>query len=305
MSRDQTMDIEAAAAAVQDAPAGRSLTARAMLQFRRDRGSMIAAHILGFLVVCALLLPFVWPHDPGGVNWYAIEQPPSATHWFGTDSVGRDLFVRIMIGLRVSLALGLMATAVAVLIGITYGAVAGLAGGRVDAIMMRIVDVLYALPFLFIVVLLMVVFGRHVWLIFIGVGAVEWLTLARIVRGQTLYLKNREFVEAARAIGVSPRRMLVRHIVPNLLGVVAVYATLAVPQVILIESFLSFLGLGVQEPLSSLGVLIKDGMDTLEITPWQLIFPAIILSILLLALNTVGDGLRDALDPRSSRGGGA
>jgi len=197
-----------------------------------------------------------------------------------------------------SLALGLLATIVSVVIGISWGAVSGFAGGRVDAVMMRIVDVLYAMPFLFLVIVLMAVFGRSIWLIFIGVGAVEWLTLARIVRGQTLLLKNQPFAEAARACGAGPWRMLTRHIVPNLLGVVAVYATLTVPQVILVESFLSFLGLGVQEPLTSLGVLVKEGVETLETAPWLILFPSLWLAALLIALNLVGDGLRDALDPK-------
>lgn len=264
----------------------------------RHAGARWGLRTLALLALLALAGLLLTPHGYDAVDWDAIEQAPSLTYLFGTDSVGRDLFARLMLATGISLALGLLATLVSVVIGISWGAVAGFAGGRVDAVMMRIVDVLYAMPFLFLVIVLMAVFGQSIWLIFVGVGAVEWLTLARIVRGQTLLLKNQPFAEAARACGAGPWRLLNRHIVPNLLGVVAVYTTLTVPQVILVESFLSFLGLGVQEPLTSLGVLVKEGVETLEVAPWLILFPSLWLALLLIALNLVGDGLRDALDPK-------
>jgi len=217
---------------------------------------------------------------------------------FGADGNGRDLLTRMMIAGRISLVVGLLGCAVALAIGVTYGAVAGYAGGRVDMAMMRFVDVLYALPFIFFVILLMVFFGRHFVLIFVAIGAVEWLDMARIVRGQTLSLKRQEFVVAAQALGVKPGAILVRHIAPNLIGVVAAFLALLTPRVILLESFLSFLGLGVQEPLTSLGVLVSDGARHIEDAPWLLFFPAALLTIILYALNFLGDGLRDALDPR-------
>jgi oligopeptide transport system permease protein len=216
----------------------------------------------------------------------------------GADSLGRDLFARLLIGLRVSLAIGVVASAVALVIGVAWGAAAGYIGGWVDEVMMRFVDVLYALPFIFFVILLMVTFGRNFILIFLAIGAVEWLTMARIVRGQTLSLKQMEFVEAARASGLGGGAIVARHIVPNLLGPVVVYATLTIPGVILAESFLSFLGLGVQEPLTSLGVLISNGALVMDQAPWLLIFPSLTMVATLLAFNLIGDGLRDAIDPK-------
>lgn len=273
-------------------------TALARRRFMQNKAARFGLCVLLTLLILAAVSPQVLPYSYDAVDWSALEQAPSWRHPLGTDSAGRDLLARLALATGLSLSLGLLATLVSVSLGIFWGAVAGFAGGRIDALMMRVVDILYALPFMFLVILLMVVFGRNIFLIFLGVGAVEWLTLARIVRGQTLHLKNQPFVEASRACGASPSRLVRRHIVPNLLGVVAVYATLTVPQVILVESFLSFLGLGVQEPLTSLGVLIKDGVDVLEIAPWLLMIPGFWLSVLLIAFNLVGDGLRDALDPK-------
>ena len=218
-------------------------------------------------------------------------------HWLGTDIVGRDVVARLLVGLQISLAVGAIATFVSLVIGVAWGAIAGFAGGRVDQYMMRFVDVLYAVPFIFFVILVTVVFGRSIFLIFLAIGAVEWMTMARIVRGQTLALKQKEFVEAARASGVKPFGIILRHILPNLLGPVAVYVTLTLPVVILQESFLSFIGLGVNEPLTSLGQLISDGQKEPS-APWLLIAPAIVMVITLFSLNFIGDGLRDAFDPK-------
>ena len=252
------------------------------------------------LTLIAVIGPFVWPHpfDMQYQDRLRIGPTLENMHWLGTDIYGRDMVARVITGLQISLAVGFIATMVSLVIGVAWGAIAGFAGGRVDQFMMRIVDVLYAVPFIFFVILVTVVFGRSIFLIFLAIGAVEWMTMARIVRGQTLALKQKEFVEAARAAGVKPMGLIVRHILPNLLGPVAVYVTLTMPVVILQESFLSFIGLGVNEPLTSLGVLIADGADMMEDKPWMLIAPAVTMSVTLLCLNFIGDGLRDALDPR-------
>jgi oligopeptide transport system permease protein len=226
---------------------------------------------------------------------------PSGAHWLGTDTLGRDLLVRLLFGGRISLAVGLAATLVALTIGVTYGAIAGFFGGKLDAGMMRAVDIMYALPFAIFVILLMVFFGRNIVLLFVAIGAVEWLTMARIVRGQVMAVKKMEFVEAARSLGFGRRRIIFRHILPNILGPVIVYTTLTIPGVMLLEAFLSFLGLGVQPPMSSWGVLIKDGAEKMEEFPWLLVFPGTIFSLTLFSLNFLGDGLRDALDVRSSK----
>lgn len=228
-----------------------------------------------------------------------VSQPPVfPAHPFGTDAQGRDILSRLLFGLGISLAIGIVATLVSLVIGVFWGATAGYVGGPVDAVMMRAVDVLYSIPFIFFVILLIMRFGSNIWLIFVAIGAVEWLTMARIVRGQTLALRNKEFVEAARASGVSGAAIVLRHIVPNLIGPVVVFATLNVARVIQLESFLSFLGLGVQEPLTSLGKLIATGVDTMDTAPWMIAFPAATMFVTLLSLNFVGDGLRDALDPK-------
>jgi oligopeptide transport system permease protein len=260
----------------------------------------VSLAVLAVIALMALLAPWISPHPFDEVFWDDIRTPPdfAKAHWFGTDANGRDLFARTLYGGRVSLLVGVAATTVSLLIGVTYGAIAGYFGGRIDGLMMRLVDVLYSLPFLFFVILLMVFFGRHIVLIFVAIGAVEWLTMARIVRGQTLSIKRREFIEAALAGGVSTAKIIRRHIIPNSIGPVIVYVTLTIPQVILIESFLSFLGLGVQEPYTSWGVLIADGAAEMETAPWMLVFPAIFLAATLFCFNFIGDGLRDALDPK-------
>ena len=282
---------------------GRSLWDDAWESLRRNRAAMAAIAIMLTVVLLVLFAPLLSPYSIDSTDWDRISISPSITteHWFGTDDVGRDLFVRTLYGGRISLLVGFAATLVSLVIGIAWGATAGYAGGKIDQFMMRVVDVLYAMPFMFFVILLMVFFGRNIFLIFIAVGAINWLDMARIVRGQTLSLKKKEFIEAARAGGVSSFNIVRRHIVPNLLGVVIVYVTLTIPQVILVESFLSFLGLGVQEPMTSWGALVNDGAQAMETAPWVLIFPATFLAVTLFCFNFIGDGLRDALDPRDRR----
>jgi oligopeptide transport system permease protein len=272
-------------------------------RLRTNRAAVVAGGVLVLLVLASLLAPLASRHAIDQVDWTLspLASPPSLAngHWFGTDSNGRDLFVRVWSGTQVSLLVAVLATLVSLAIGVAWGATAGYLGGRVDDWMMRFVDVLYALPYMFFVIILTVVFGRSLWLIFLAIGAVGWLTMARIVRGQALALRQREFVAAAITLGLPARRIIARHIVPNVLGTVVVYATLTVPQVILFESFLSFLGLGVQEPLTSLGRLVAEGALEMETAPWQLLVPSAVLALLLLCLNFLGDGLRDALDPRT------
>jgi len=269
-------------------------------RLQKNRAAVYSAFIMAAMFLMVVFGPMLISWEPDFTDWDYTSTPPSIAsgHWFGTDAVGRDILVRTLSGGRISLMVGLVATLVSLLIGISYGATAGYFGGVVDRIMMRIVDITYALPFMFFVILLMVVFGRHILLIFVAIGAINWLDMARIVRGQTLSLKNTEFVEAAKACGVSDWDIIRRHITPNLLGVVIVYVTLTIPQVILVESFLSFLGLGVQEPLSSWGALVSDGAQDMESAPWTLIVPSVFLTITLYCFNYIGDGLRDALDPK-------
>ncbi len=279
---------------------GRSLWQDARNRLLRNKAAVVSMIVLAVFALLAVVAPLLSPHAYDEIYWDRIQAPPDFVngHWFGTDGNGRDLFVRTLYGARVSLMVGILATGVSLLIGVTYGATAGFLGGRIDNLMMRFVDVMYSLPFMFFVILLMVIFGRNIFLIFVALGAVEWLTMARIVRGQTLSVKRKEFIEAAYAGGVSKFRIIFRHVVPNVLGPVIVYVTLTVPQVILTESFLSFLGLGVQEPLTSWGVLISEGARVMEVAPWMLIFPATSLALTLFAFNFIGDGLRDALDPK-------
>jgi oligopeptide transport system permease protein len=278
---------------------GRSLWDDARRRLLRNRAAMAGAIVLALLVLAALVGPALSPFAYDEINKADVWVGPlTHGHLMGTDALGRDLLVRLLMGLRVSLAIGLVATAVSLVIGVAWGAVAGFAGGRIDEAMMRIVDVLYSLPFIFFVILLMVTFGSNFILIFVAIGAVEWLTMSRIVRGQTLTLKHKEFVEAARAAGLGQGGIIVRHIVPNLLGPVVVYVTLTIPAVILAESFLSFLGLGVQPPMASLGTLIATGASDMELAPWLLIFPSAVMVAALMSFNFIGDGLRDAIDPK-------
>ncbi|MDA0706417.1 MAG: ABC transporter permease subunit [Proteobacteria bacterium] len=270
---------------------------------RQSRAVLFCGGLLVGLVVVAMLGPFLSPHNYLQTDFNNILSAPSLTdgHPFGTDDLGRDLFVRTLLGVQVTILVALVASAVSLVIGVFYGAVAGLTGGRVDAIMMRFVDTLYALPFIFLVILLMVAFERNFFLIFVAIGAVNWLDMARIVRGQTLSLREREFVQAAQLSGVSFVRIILRHIAPNLVGVVIVYLTLTIPQAILVESFLSFLGLGIQEPQTSLGALVDAGVNHMEGASWMLLIPAALLALILLCFNFLGDALRDVFDARQSR----
>lgn len=280
---------------------GRSLWQDALNRLAHNYLAMLGLVILLLMTAAALLTPWIAPYEYEAQNLALGATPPSADHWLGTDIFGRDQLTRILYGSRVSLMVGFVATAVALCIGVLWGTVAGYLGGKVDSVMMRIVDVLYALPFTIFIILLMVVFGRSMLLLFLAIGAVEWLTMARIVRGQVMSLRQQEFVEAAVSMGFSRRRIMLKHIVPNILGPIIVYTTLTIPSVILLESFLSFLGLGIQPPQSSWGSLISYGVETMEEYPWLLIYPAIALSSTLFALNFLGDGLRDALDPKASK----
>ena len=278
---------------------GRSLWDDARRRLWRNKAAVAGMAVLAVLALAAVIGPHLSPYAYDEVRksdvWMA---PLSGGHLLGTDALGRDLLARLLVGLRVSLAIGLVATAVSLAIGVAWGATAGFVGGRTDETMMRIVDVLYSLPFIFFVILLMVTFGSSLVLMFVAIGAVEWLTMSRIVRGQTLALKQKEFVEAARAAGLGRGGIIARHIVPNLLGPVVVYVTLTIPAVILAESFLSFLGLGVQPPMASLGTLIANGAQDMEPAPWLLIFPSVAMALTLMGFNFIGDGLRDAIDPK-------
>ena len=284
-----------------DETKGSSLWHDAWLRLRKNKLALFSLYALSIIALACIVGPWISPY---GYEQQVLENtfsPPGARHWLGTDQLGRDLLVRLLIGGRVSLAVGLCATFVALTIGVVYGAIAGFFGGKLDAAMMRTVDILYALPFAVFVILLMVFFGRNIILLFIAIGAVEWLTMARIVRGQVMAVKKMEFVEAARSLGFGRRRIIFRHILPNILGPIIVYTTLLIPAVMLLEAFLSFLGLGVQPPMSSWGVLIKDGAEKMEEYWWLLVFPGAVFSLTLFSLNFLGDGLRDALDVRSSK----
>ena len=277
-----------------------SLWSDAFRRLIKNKAAVGGAIVLIILFILAALAPWIAPYPYAYQNLDLGASSPSAEHLLGTDILGRDLYSRILYGARISLLVGFVATTVALFIGVTWGLIAGYFGGKIDTVMMRIVDVLYGIPFIIFIILLMVVFGRNLWLLFIAIGAVEWLTMARIVRGQVLSLKNQEFILAAQAMGVSNFSMFKRHLLPNILGPIAVYATLTIPQVMLLESFLSFLGLGIQPPMSSWGTLIKDGVESMEEYSWLLIYPGLTFTITLFALNFFGDGLRDALDPKTS-----
>ena len=289
---------------------GRSLWEDARRRLFRNRAAVVSIITLGAIALMAVFGPLFLAYSYDYIDYSVVSCAPDwwpdpsvlcnagGSHWFGTDSVGRDLLVRTLYGARVSLAVGLIATLVSLIIGVAYGATAGYLGGRIDELMMRFVDVLYSIPYIFLVIILMVIFNRNFFLLFVAIGAVEWLTMSRIVRGQTLSIKQKEFIEAARASGVNGFGIITRHIVPNVFGPVIVYVTLTVPASILAESFLSFLGFGIQEPLTSWGVLISEGANQMETAPWMLIFPALFMAITLFCFNFIGDGLRDALDPK-------
>lgn len=280
---------------------GRSLWHDAWQRLKKNKLAMFGLIVLSMMSILALLTPWLAPYSYFEQNLELGATPPSAQHWLGTDAFGRDLLTRIMYGSRISLMVGFLATIVALSIGVLWGSVSGYIGGRTDIFMMRCVDILYALPFTILIILLMVVFGRNIILLFLAIGAVEWLTMARIVRGQVMSIRQQEYIDAAICMGLPQWRILLRHVIPNSLGPVIVYATLTVPNVILLESFLSFLGLGIQPPQSSWGLLIDYGVETMEEFPWLLFFPALILSLTLFSLNFLGDGLRDALDPQSAK----
>ena len=264
-------------------------------------GFVIVVVLTLFCVLAAPMCNYVIGYSYEQQNLALGPTPPSRAHWLGTDPLGRDLLARVLYGGQISLMIGLLATVVSLVIGVTYGAVSGFAGGKVDIVLMRSVDILYALPYTIFVILLTVFFGQNIILLFVAIGAVQWLTMARIVRGQVMAIKQQEFVEAARALGLQRRRILFRHILPNLLGPIIVFATLTLPEVMLLEAFLSFLGLGVQPPHSSWGVLIKEGAEMMEEYPWLLVYPAVAMALTLFSLNFLGDGLRDALDVRGSK----
>jgi oligopeptide transport system permease protein len=278
----------------------RSLWSDARRRFMRNKAALLSLALLLLISLACIVGPWLLPHAFDSADWDAMSTAPSLknSHFWGTDDAGRDLLVRCLIGGRVSLTVGLLATLASVSLGIVWGATAGFLGGKVDALMMRIVDMMYAIPYLLIAILLVTILGREFYLVVLVITVFSWMDMARVVRGQTLSLRSMEYVEAARAMGVSTPRIIFRHIVPNLLGVVVIYTTVTVPGVILTESVLSFLGLGIQEPMTSWGVLIQDGAKAMEVTPWILLFPAGLLSTTLYCFNFIGDGMRDALDPK-------
>ncbi|MBN2686356.1 MAG: ABC transporter permease subunit [Pontiellaceae bacterium] len=279
-----------------------SLWADSWKQLRKNKAAMIGLVILALLIIASIAAPLLTPYSYEKMEWGLGATKPSAQHLLGTDVSGRDLLTRLLYGGRVSFLVAFCATIVSLLIGVPYGAISGYVGGRTDATMMRIVDILYTMPFTILAILLMVIFGRNIFLMFAAIGAIEWLVMARIIRGQVMALRQQAFVESAIAIGSSHRRIIWKHIIPNVLGIIIVYTTLTIPRVMLMETFLSFLGLGIQPPMSSWGLLIRDGASVMETYPWLLIIPAVVFSVTLFSMNFLGDGLRDALDPRFSKG---
>lgn len=300
MSTDSTETLSTPLAIAQ-AEEGTSLWKDAWMRLYKNKMAVLGGSVILFLVVISILTPWIAPYTYEAQDLQLGASPPSLSHWLGTDTLGRDLLTRLMYGGRISLMVGFIATSVSLVIGVLWGTIAGFVGGKVDAVMMRIVDILYALPFIIFVVLLMVVFGRNLLLLFFAIGAVEWLTMARIVRGQILSLRKQEFIEAAIAMGIPRRKIILKHLIPNALGPIIVYTTLTIPSVMLLEAFLSFLGLGIQPPMSSWGLLISTGVEGMEEYPWLLIFPGLTLALTLFSLNFLGDGLRDALDPKASK----
>ena len=299
-SRRASGTLDALVQAAEATRPGHSPWSDARRRFVRNKAAVTSLAVLLLIAAVCVVGPALLPHAFDSSDWDSMKLPPSWTnmHWWGTDESGRDLLVRCLIGGRISLLVGLLATLSSVAIGIAWGATAGFLGGRIDGFMMRIVDMMYAIPYLLIAILLVTLLGRDFYLVVLAITAFSWMDMARVVRGQTLSLRSMEFVEAARAIGVPTRRLIFSHIVPNLLGVVVIYTTVTVPAVILTESVLSFLGLGIQEPMTSWGVLIEDGTKVMDVAPWMLLFPAAMLSITLYCFNFIGDGLRDALDPK-------
>ncbi|WGE53993.1 oligopeptide ABC transporter permease OppC [Actinobacillus equuli] len=279
---------------------GRSLWQDARRRFFRNKAAVASLFMLLLIVLFITFVPMLMPFSYEDTDWNMMSAAPDveSLHYFGTDASGRDLMVRVAMGGRISLMVGIAGALVAVIIGTIYGAISGYVGGKVDSVMMRFIEILSSFPFMFFVILLVTLFGQNIFLIFVAIGMIAWLGLARIVRGQTLALKNKEFIEAAIVCGVSRRQIIWRHIIPNVLGLVVVYASLEVPSLILFESFLSFLGLGTQEPMSSWGSLLSDGAAQMETSPWLLGFPAFFLCLTLFCFNFIGDGLRDALDPK-------
>ncbi len=290
-----------AAALLEQAEQGTSLWKDAWLRLRKNKMAVFGFVVITIISLLSIFGPFVVKYSYEEQNLDLGKSPPSADHWLGTDKLGRDQLSRILYGGRISLLVGLCATAVSLTIGVLYGTIAGFVGGKLDAVMMRAVDILYALPFTIFVILLMVFVGRNIILLFLAIGAVEWLTMARIVRAQVQSLRKQEFIEACHSLGLRRRRIILRHMIPNVLGPIVVYTTLTIPAVMLLEAFLSFLGLGVQPPMSSWGLLIKEGAEMMEEAPWLLIYPGLLFSLTLFSLNFLGDGLRDALDPKASK----
>ncbi len=299
--KNTIFDLQAGQNPVEQVEKGTSLWKDAYIRLRKNRMAMFGLGVVAIFSIIAIITPWIAPYSYEAQNLDLGPTGPSVKHWFGTDLYGRDLLTRVMYGGRVSLMVGFVASVVSLMIGVLWGTVAGYVGGRLDTLMMRIVDILYSMPFILFVIMLMVVFGRSLLLIFVAIGAVEWLTMARIVRGQVVSLRKQDFIEACVSMGISRWRIITKHLVPNVLGHIIIYTTLTIPSVMLLEAFLSFLGLGVQPPMSSWGLLISDGAREMEEYWWLLVFPGLTFSITLFSLNFLGDGLRDALDPKASK----